>query len=239
MKKIVLAFLVLTTLSASAQSKKELLLQLADLNAKIESLNKSVEELKNNKLDRVATYNPQWEKWKDIRYYWGFNTETTPIHNTVDAILESTVMMSVRGGHGRWNSNTAVPPSDWVDGSHVFEGWNASETCRLTLLVGKHAPDIACIQVYSPGGLYRPERHFGWVKLGSDHECEGVDFGRRWALSVVPFTLGRFDQAPTTTLYHNEQIESTAVPVGTIYYNTANDKIGCYTKEGWKYLKFE
>ena len=107
------------------------------------------------------------------------------------------------------------------------------------MLIGKQAPDIACIQVYSPKGLYLKKRHFGWVKLGSDDACEGVDFGRRWAVSFVPFTLGRFDKAPTTTHYLNEQLKSTAVPVGTLYYDTVTDKIGCMTTSGWKYLKFE
>jgi hypothetical protein len=55
----------------------------------------------------------------------------------------------------------------------------------------------------------------------------------------VPFTLGGFDKAPTTTYYHNSQLESDAVPVGTLYYDTKAGKIGCYTAEGWKYIKFE
>ena len=28
-------------------------------------------------------------------------------------------------------------------------------------------------------------------------------------------------------------------PVGTLYYDTRTDKIGCYTTQGWRYLKFE
>ena len=240
MKKIIFTmFLVATALSVSAQNKRELLQQIADLNAKIELLNKSVAELEKNKVSRTTPCDAQWDKWSDVRYNYGFNTKKTPIFNTIDGVLESTIMLSVRGGLGRWNSTVGEPFSKFVDGGHLFEGWNASETCRLTMLIGKQAPDIACIQVYSPKGLYLPKRHFGWVKLGSDDACEGVDFGRRWALSFVPFTLGRFDKAPTTTFYHNQQLESTAVPIGTIYYDTATDKIGCMTTQGWKYLKFE
>jgi hypothetical protein len=226
-------------LSASAQSKRELLQQIAELNSKVETLTQSVAQLEREKVSRTTPCDPQWEKWNDVRYNYGFNTTKTPIFNTINGVLESTVMMSVRGGLGRWNNTVGDPYSKFVDGGHLFEGWNSSETCRLTLLIGKQAPDIACIQVYSPKGLYREKRHFGWVKLGSDDAREGVDFGRRWALSFVPFTLGRFDKAPTTTFYHNEQIESTAVPVGTLYYNTLTNKIGCYTNEGWRYLKFE
>lgn len=240
MKKTVLALLLaVVALSVSAQSKKELLQQIADLTAKVETLTKSVAELEQNKVDRTTPCNPQWDKWSDVRYNYGFNTKKTPVFNTIDGVLESTVMLSVRGGLGRWNSTVGEPYSKFVDGGHLFEGWNASETCRLTMLIGKQAPDIACIQVYSPKGLYLKKRHFGWVKLGSDDACEGVDFGRRWAVSFVPFTLGRFDKAPTTTHYLNEQLKSTAVPVGTLYYDTVTDKIGCMTTNGWKYLKFE
>ena len=240
MRRVFLTMLLgVAVLSASAQSKRELLQQIAELNSKVETLTQSVAQLEQNKVDRTTPCDPQWEKWNDVRYNYGFNTTKTPIFNTINGVLESTVMMSVRGGLGRWNSTVGDPYSKFVDGGHLFEGWNAKETCRLTLLIGKQAPDIACIQVYSPKGLYREKRHFGWVKLGSDDAREGVDFGRRWALSFVPFTLGRFDKAPTTTFYHNEQIESTAVPVGTLYYNTLTNKIGCYTNEGWRYLKFE
>lgn len=240
MKKIVLALLfAVVALSVSAQSKKVLLQQIADLTAKVETLTKSVAELEKNKVDRTTPCNPQWDKWSDVRYNYGFNTKQTPVFNTIDGVLESTVMLSVRGGLGRWNSTVGEPYSKFVDGGHLFEGWNASETCRLTMLIGKQAADIACIQVYSPKGLYLKKRHFGWVKLGSDDACEGVDFGRRWAVSFVPFTLGRFDKAPTTTHYLNEQLKSTAVPVGTLYYDTVTDKIGCMTTSGWKYLKFE
>ena len=240
MKRILLlAIAVALSFSAQAQESRELLQKIEELTSQIADLKDKVTKLEREKVDRTTPCNPEWDKWQDVRYNYGFNTSKTSIFNTIDGVLESTVMLSVRGGLGRWNSTVGTPFSKFVDGGHLFEGWNASETCRLTMLIGKQAPDIACIQVYSPKGLYKEKRHFGWVKLGSDDAREGVDFGRRWALSFVPFTLGRFDKAPTTTFYHNEQIESTAVPVGTLYYDTAADKIGCYTKEGWNYLRFE
>ena len=182
---------------------------------------------------------PSWDKWQDVRYNYGFNTSEQPIFNTVEGVLESTTMLSVRGGKGRWNNSTSKPYTTFVDGGHLFEGWNGTETCRLTMLIGKQAPDIACIQVYSPKGLYLPNRHFGWVKLGSDDARQGVDFGRYWAVSFVPFTLGAFDKAPSTTHYHNAQLPSTAVPVGTLYYDTTVGKVGCYTPNGWRYIAFE
>lgn len=231
------ALLLLQCVEASAQkvSRKQLVVLVEQLQDRVAELEKQVE----GRVVVAKPVNPAWEKWQDVRYNYGFNTEEQPIFNTVEGVLESTTMLSVRGGKGRWNNSTNKPYTTFVDGGHLFEGWNGSETCRLTMLIGKQAPDIACIQVYSPKGLYKPKRHFGWVKIGSDDAKEGVDFGRRWALSFVPFTLGSFDKAPTTTLYQNSQLESTAVPVGTLYYDTKAGKIGCYTAEGWRYIKFE
>ena len=232
-----LAVLLLSANQAMAQrlSRKELRNQIDALTKRIEQLEGQID----NCVTKSMPIDPKWEKWQDVRYNYGFNTAEQPIFNTVDGVFESTTMFSVRGGLGRWNNSTDKPYTTFVDGGHLFEGWNKSESCRLTMLIGKQAPDIACIQVYSPKGLYRPKRHFGWVKLGSDDANEGVDFGRRWAISFVPFTLGAFDKAPTTTFYTNSQIGSDAIPVGTLYYDTKEGKVGCYTPSGWRYLKFE
>ena len=231
------ALLLFLFVEASAQkvSRSELVTLVEQLQQRVAELEKQVE----NRVVVAKPVDPTWDKWQDVRYNYGFNTEQQPIFNTVEGVLESTTMLSVRGGKGRWNNSTDKPFTTFVDGGHLFEGWNGTETCRLTMLIGKQAPDIACIQVYSPKGLYLPKRHFGWVKVGSDDAKEGVDFGRRWAVSFVPFTIGNFDKSPTTTFYHNSQLESTAVPVGTLYYDTNTGKVGCYTAEGWKYLKFE
>lgn len=232
-----LAVLLFSANQAMAQrlSRKELRSQIDALTKRIEQLEGQID----NCVKKSMPIDPKWEKWQDVRYNYGFNTAEQPIFNTVNGVFESTTMFSVRGGLGRWNNSTDKPYTTFVDGGHLFEGWNKSESCRLTMLIGKQAPDIACIQVYSPKGLYRPKRHFGWVKLGSDDANEGVDFGRRWAISFVPFTLGAFDKAPTTTFYTNSQIGSDAVPVGTLYYDTKEGKVGCYTPSGWRYLKFE
>ena len=238
---LLLAITLCTAFDGVAQSRsrkatiEQLTAQIETLAHRVDSLQQEVER----RVERKGECNPQWEKWQDVRYNYGFNLEKTPVFTTIDGVVESTVMMSVRGGRGRWNSTVGKPYSKFVDGGHLFEGWNASESCRLTMLIGKQAPDIACIQVYSPKGLYRPTRHFGWVKLGSDTACEGVDFGRRWVKSFVPISLGTLDKAPTDTYNLNEQLDSTRVPLGTIYYDTSADRIGCYTAEGWKYLKFE
>ena len=236
-RRILVVLLALLSIQATAQrlSRRQMMEQVVALSAKVDSLQKVV-----SSCVRVSKpVDPSWDKWQDVRYNYGFNTSEQPIFNTVEGVLESTTMLSVRGGKGRWNNSTDKPYTTFVDGGHLFEGWNGTETCRLTMLIGKQAPDIACIQVYSPKGLYLPKRHFGWVKLGSDDARQGVDFGRYWAVSFVPFTLGAFDKAPSTTHYHNAQLPSTAVPLGTLYYDTTVGKVGCYTPNGWRYIAFE
>lgn len=247
MRKFTIIFIAIALgAGASAQKPAKMAIRKADivalvneLSAKVDSLNAVIATLQRETVHKREPIDSSWEKWSDVRYNYGFNTSEQPVYNTIDGVLESTAMLSVRGGRGRWNSNTAVPRSIFVDGGHVFEGWNASETCRLTMLIGKQASDIACIQVYSPKGLYRTKRHFGWVKLGSDDADEGVDFGRRWAKSFVPFTLAAMSETPTDTMYENSQLGSIAVPVGTLYYDTVVGKVRCFTEEGWKYLSFE
>lgn len=245
MKKIIGLFLALAIcLPVSARQKpktnrKALVRTIAALTAKIDSLRGVVDALERQCVPVRKEIDPAWEKWQDVRYNYGFDPEEQPVYNTVEGVLESTSMLSVRGGRGRWHSNAAKPRTSFIDGGHLFEGWNGSETCRLTMLIGKQAPDIACIQVYSPKGLYRPVRHFGWVKLGSDDRNEGVDFGRRWAVSFVPFSLAALDDAPTDMRYENAQLGGKSIPVGTLYYDRSVDKVRCFTENGWKYLAFE
>ena len=213
---------------------EQLIQMVSNLTAKVDSLQNEVD----NRVPVTKPIDPKWEKWQDVRYNYGFNTSQQPIFNTVDGVLESTVMLSVRGGRGRWN-NHGRPTSEFVDGGQLFEGWNGSETCRLTMLIGKYSPDLACIQVYSPKGLYREERHFGWVKIGSDEKFQGVDFGRYWAKTFVPFTLATLNKEPISIQYDNCQMEGLSVPIGTLYYDVNVGKVRCYTESGWRYLLFE
>ena len=229
------------SLPAAAQKRNKQKEQIEQLIQMVSSLTAKVDSLQNEVDNRVPVtkpIDPEWEKWQDVRYNYGFNTSQQPIFNTVDGVLESTVMLSVRGGRGRWN-NHGRPTSEFVDGGHLFEGWNGSETCRLTMLIGKYTPDLACIQVYSPKGLYREERHFGWVKIGSDEKFQGVDFGRYWAKTFVPFTLATLDKEPTSIQYDNCQMEDLSVPIGTLYYDVNVGKVRYYTENGWRYLLFE
>ena len=181
--------------------------------------------------------NPQWDKWSDVRYYYGFDKNVQPIFNTVKGVLESDTMISVRGGRGRWNTAASF------QGGHVFEGWSGDELFRLTMLVGKFSQAMACIQTYSPAGLSEANRRFGWVKVGSDEQNKGTDFAQGWTKFYTPVTLQSRTSAPTsvTDCDLNPQLSGygSSVPVGTMYYDSTVNKVKVYTSDGWRAVAFE
>ena len=193
-------------------------------------------------LNKEANIFPQWVKWDDVRYNYGFDKNLQSIFKTVHGVLESDTMISVRGGKGRWNK-TDKPTSTFVSGGHVFEGWSGKELCRLTMLIGKFHETFACIQTYSPAGLYETNRRFGWIKFGSDELRKGFDVSQDWTKCYTPFTLAILSSAPTKVpdADLNPQLSeySDSVPVGTMYYDLTLKKVRVYTENGWKNLAFE
>lgn len=195
------------------------------------------EEL-SKKVDVEKEINPEWEKWSDVRYNYGFDKNIQPIFNTIKGILETDTMISVRGGKGRWNK-TDKPASEFVSGGHVFEGWSGKELARLTMLIGKFHEMFACIQTYSPAGLYQSTRRFGWVKLGSDEKNKGFDFSQGWSTCYTPLTFQPLSR-PTTVMDYdlNPQFTSSTVPIGTLYYDQSENRFNVFTSNGWKSIAF-
>ena len=195
------------------------------------------EEL-SKKVDVEKEINPEWEKWSDVRYNYGFDKNIQPIFNTIKGILETDTMISVRGGKGRWNK-TDKPASEFVSGGHVFEGWSGKELARLTMLIGKFHEMFACIQTYSPAGLYQPTRRFGWVKLGSDEKNKGFDFSQGWSTCYTPLTFQPLSR-PTTVMDYdlNPQFTLSTVPIGTLYYDQGENRFNVFTSNGWKSIAF-
>lgn len=195
------------------------------------------EEL-SKKVDVEKEINPEWEKWSDVRYNYGFDKNIQPIFNTIKGILETDTMISVRGGKGRWNK-TDKPASEFVSGGHVFEGWSGKELARLTMLIGKFHEMFACIQTYSPAGLYQSTRRFGWVKLGSDEKNKGFDFSQGWSTCYTPLTFQPLSR-PTTVMDYdlNPQFTSSTVPIGTLYYDKGENRFKVFTSNGWKSIAF-
>ena len=195
------------------------------------------EEL-SKKVDVEKEINPEWEKWSDVRYNYGFDKNIQPIFNTIKGILETDTMISVRGGKGRWNK-TDKPASEFVSGGHVFEGWSGKELARLTMLIGKFHEMFACIQTYSPAGLYQSTRRFGWVKLGSDEKNKGFDFSQGWSTCYTPLTFQPLSR-PTTVMDYdlNPQFTLSTVPIGTLYYDQGENRFNVFTSNGWKSIAF-
>lgn len=130
-----------------------------------------------------STINEHWEKWKETPYKRGFVPSRTPIPHRIYGGIDSDGMITVRSGRGRWNSNDSdVTTSVFVNGGHVFEGWSADNTYRLTMIVGKRD---GCGDIFV---LDERTVDFGWVKIGSDIPDEGFDFGRHRAVFHRPVT---------------------------------------------------
>lgn len=203
-----------------------------------EQIVSAMEEALAKKVDVEKEIDPNWEGWDDVRYNYGFDPSLQPVFNTIKGVLESDTMVSVRGGKGRWNK-TDKPSSEFVAGGHVFEGWSGNELARLTMLIGKFHETFACIQTYSPAGLYEAARRFGWVKMGSDEKKQGFDFSRYWSTCYTPLTLIPMAKPTNVADYDlNPQFASSAVPVGTMYYDQDEDRIKLYTAGGWKTVAF-
>ena len=198
----------------------------ADATTKLNEVNAQISQLSSEKVDVEKPIDPNWDKWGDIRYSYGFNKSTQPIFNTVKGTLESDTMLSVRGGKGRW-------------GWHNFEGWSPNEQSRLTMLIGKHHETFGYIQTFSPNGLYADRNRWGWVKLGCDELNEGTDFSKNWTTCYTPITLAP-QSAPSSVADYdlNPQLTSSTVPVGTMYFDEEEERIKIYTKTGWQTVAF-
>jgi hypothetical protein len=132
-------------------------------------------------LEMHSEINEQWEKWSKTPYKRGFVPSRTPLPHHIRGGIDSDGMITVRSRKGRWNSNDSdVTTSVFVNGGHVFEGWSADDTYRLTMLVGKRdgAADIFVLDERSVD--------FGWIKVGSDIPNEGFDFGRHRGIFQRP-----------------------------------------------------
>ena len=113
------------------------------------------------------------EYWSCFKNRMGFNPETNPLPVIIDAPIESTHQIVVRGGRGRWNS-IDFPDAAFVNGSHLFEGWDAQEKYRLSMLIGKYKEGTANIFSFMPS--YNGVETFGVINIGCDKQYKGTDF---------------------------------------------------------------
>lgn len=233
LQPIIIGLLTILTVITTILLIKVIRLENNQVNIEVDSVDLDT-YLEDKYVEVSKEIDPDWEKWNDVRYYYGFDNNEQPVFNTVNGVFESDTMISVRGGRGRWNNR-------FVSGGHVFEGWSGNELSRLTLMMGKFHETFACIQTYSPAGLYEEKRRFGWVKIGSDEKNKGLDISQGWTNFYTPLTLQSRDSAPekVTDKDLNPQLSSAEVPVGTMYYDTTLEKVRIMTADGWKSMVVE
>ena len=170
-----------------------------------------------------------------------------PYYSLFRGVLEAD-MLSVRGGHGRWNGSET---GNFKQGSHVFEGWNQKEDARLTMGIGTVYKDIGWLQVFHPAEKGDDKKYYGITKIGSDMDDQGVDFLPSVALSKSPFAVPVMREAPRTqekdieVLKNNRQIDSTSINadaqgiIGSLYYDANDNVLKVLTPTGWRSVAFE
>lgn len=124
----------------------------------------SLASVESGKINAVSSIDPNWPNWSSIVYDFGLDHNVDRTWHHFTGPIETDSMISVLGGKGRWHDA-------FEDGGHLFEGWNASNTERLTLIIGK-VLHTASIFVFNPntGG-------FETIQIGSDVVGKGVLFG--------------------------------------------------------------
>ena len=141
----------------------------------------------------IADANSEW--WNNFRHLMGFNKNTTPIPQEIDTEIRAR-MITAKGG-GRWASGSTITSTEgeesesvFVDGGHVFEGWDESGIWRLTMLIGKFTKGRAHIFTFKPNTNGVEE--FGIVTIGGDHEYDGMDVSTKYAQMWGNFISGSF-----------------------------------------------
>ncbi len=195
-----------------------------------------------------------YDVWKQMRYnqkygFGGFprGKGKLPYYSLFRGVLEAD-MLSVRGGHGRWNGPET---GNFKHGSHVFEGWNQEEDARLTMGIGTVYKDIGWLQVFHPAEEGDAKKYYGITKVGSDIDDQGVDFMPSIALSKSTFAVPVMKEAPRTqekdldVLLQTQQTDSSTINkkaqgvVGSLYYDANDNVLKVLTPTGWRSIAFE
>ncbi len=102
--------------------------------------------------------NPNWEKWSERSYNYGFDTKKIGVPIFFDSSISTKSTIMVRGGDEfkkRW-------------GLHVFEGYAADDKSRLTMILNKHfEADMPVAEIYYFGAAYG-DTAYNWTRIGSD-----------------------------------------------------------------------
>ncbi len=169
LKIILISLLVSSGLNAQQISKR-------DLENKYIRLLPGSEYSMQKRLEISSDIDTTWSKWKDRGYNYGFNPVLTPMYTTVNGILCTPYMIQVRGNENELNKKR------W--GYHVFEGFAADDTSRITMLVNKHIEEGRPVaEMYYYGTVYgHSNAAYNWFRIGSDVRQHSFLFSRDKAI---------------------------------------------------------
>lgn len=171
--------------------------------------------------------------WNDFKNFAGYDPATTPVQQEVNGELRAGMITAT--GRGRWNSTQSsvktatgdtvdMSTTNFVDGGHVFEGWDATHTYRFTMLIGKFSQGRAHIFTFKPqsSGV----EVFGSVWIGSDHQYKGIEITPTYAQMWGNFTSSTFsgiNNWASTKYYGGVAGADRATPLGAHIEITANN----------------
>lgn len=128
------------------------------------------------RIELRSDIDPEWDRWKERGYAFGFDAELTPMYTSVNGILSTPYMIQVRGNLDEKNKKR------W--GYHVFEGFARDDKSRITMLVNKHIElNRPVAELYYYGTVYNHSpAAYNWFKIGSDVRQHSFMFSRDQAI---------------------------------------------------------
>ena len=122
-----------------------------------------------NPISYDSFVNPNWEKWAERSYNYGFDKNIVPVPLYFDSIAtDATIMVRGNNNHKkRW-------------GLHVFEAYAQDDKSRITMILNKHIEEgLPVAELYYYASAYgQGTNAYNWFRIGSDVPFHSYMFGR-------------------------------------------------------------
>ena len=122
-----------------------------------------------NPISYESFINPNWEKWTERSYNYGFDIKQVPVPIYFDSIVtDATIMVRGNNNHKkRW-------------GLHVFEAYAKDDKSRITMILNKHIEEgLPVAELYYYASAYgQGTNAYNWFRIGSDVPYHSFMFGR-------------------------------------------------------------
>lgn len=144
----------------------------------------NIDSLKKDFVAKESNTDPENEWWDDFKNFMGRNPEISPVDEQMKSPLVSAGMVTAfadrwKTGQQGMSTKGTLSDSTFVQGGHVFEGWDTEKEWRFTVLIGKFLKGRCHIFSFKPNENGVEE--FGIVTVGGDHEYDGMDFAQKYA----------------------------------------------------------